>query len=149
MTILSKVLLPSVSLAVVAAAAPAMAQEAGGGLQEIVVTARKQAESLQTTPIAVTAVSGETLQRMNIVAADQLAHITPNLVIAQQTSSLSAATVTIRGIGQTNPSMALDPAVGIYVDGVYVARAAGAVFDLVEPERIRSAARATRNALWS
>ena len=105
-------------------------------IADIVVTARRQAETMQRTPIAVTALGGATLEKMNIQQVDQIAQATPNLIFSQQSSSLSAASVTIRGIGQTDPSLALDTAVGIYLDGVYVARSAGAVFDLVDPERI-------------
>lgn len=131
----TKILLSSASLAVLTTAVPAFAQS-GGGLEDIVVTARKQAESLQQTPISVTAMTGEMMERRNIVQADQIADSTPNLVIAQQPTAMGAATVNIRGIGQTDPSMGLDTAVGIYLDGVYVARTAGAIFDLVDPERI-------------
>ena len=112
---------------------------AGGGsdaIQDIVVTARRQSESLQKTPISITALNSGSLERINVQSVDKVAQVAPNLVISQQSSSLSAASINIRGIGQTDPSLGLDTAVGIYLDGVYVARSAGSIFDLVDLERI-------------
>jgi iron complex outermembrane receptor protein len=108
----------------------------GNGIQDIVVTARRQSESLQKTPISITALNSQALEKINIQAVDKVAQVVPNLVISQQSSSLSAASINIRGIGQTDPSLGLDTAVGIYLDGVYVARSAGSIFDLVDLERI-------------
>jgi iron complex outermembrane receptor protein len=106
------------------------------GIQDIVVTARRTSESLQKTPISITALSSDTLEKINVTQVDKVAQIAPNLVISQQSSSLSAASINIRGIGQTDPSLALDTAVGVYLDGVYVARSAGSIFDLVDLERL-------------
>jgi iron complex outermembrane receptor protein len=106
------------------------------GLQDIVVTARRQSESLQKTPISITALDSAALDKMNVQSVEKVAQVAPNLVISQQSSSLSAASINIRGIGQTDPSLGLDTAVGIYLDGVYVARSAGSIFDLVDLERI-------------
>lgn len=135
------------ALALSAPWAPAMAQTASeemtaatedsrGGLEDIVVTARRQSESLQRTPIAVTALNSSALEKMNVQQVDKIAQVAPNLVISQQSSGLSAASINIRGIGQTDPSLGLDTAVGVYLDGVYVARSAGSIFDLVDLERI-------------
>ena len=116
--------------------APAAAVEERAGLEDIVVTARRQSESLQRTPIAVTALNSAALEKLNVQQVDKIAQIAPNLVISQQSSGLSAASINIRGIGQTDPSLGLDTAVGVYLDGVYVARSAGSIFDLVDLERI-------------
>lgn len=106
------------------------------GIQDIVVTARRTSESLQKTPISITALGSAALEKINVTQVDKIAQVAPNLVISQQSSSLSAASINIRGIGQTDPSLALDTAVGVYLDGVYVARSAGSIFDLVDLERI-------------
>jgi iron complex outermembrane receptor protein len=119
-----------------APAEPAAAAVAEDGLQDIVVTARRQSESLQKTPISITALNSLALEKANVQSVEKVAQIAPNLVISQQSSSLSAASINIRGIGQTDPSLGLDTAVGIYLDGVYVARSAGSIFDLVDLERI-------------
>jgi len=117
-------------------AAQAAAAPEAGGLQDIVVTARRTSESLQKTPIAVSALNSSALEKMNVQQVDKIAQVVPNLVISQQSSALSASSIMIRGIGQTDPSFALDTAVGVYLDGVYVARSAGSIFDLVDLERV-------------
>lgn len=121
-------------------AQPASAQDTvattGKGLDDIVVTARRTSESLQKTPISITALNAEALEKINVNQVDKVAQVAPNVVISQQSGALSAASINIRGIGQTDPSFALDTAVGIYMDGVYVARTAGSIFDLVDLERI-------------
>jgi iron complex outermembrane receptor protein len=117
------------------AAAP-QAETASTGLQDIVVTARRSNESLQSVPVAVTALSGEFLERQNFNDATSLPRLAPSLSIEKQPSSLSAASVFIRGIGNEEPSALSEQGVGIYLDGVYLARSAGAVFDLLDLERI-------------
>lgn len=118
----------------------AVAQETtptvGNGLSEIIVTARRQSEFLQKTPVAITAVTGETIDKLNIQQVDKLGAIAPNLAITEQTASVSASTIHIRGIGEQNPILTSESGVGLYLDGVYVARTSGAIFDLVDMERI-------------
>ena len=116
--------------------APAAAAPEAGTIQDIVVTARRTSESLQKTPIAITALNSSSLEKLNVQQVDKIAQVVPNLVISQQSSALSASSIMIRGIGQTDPSLGLDTAVGVYLDGVYVARSAGSIFDLVDLERI-------------
>ncbi len=110
----------------------------GGASQlgEIVVTARRTQENLQQTPVAVTALSGELLNKLNVRDVVATAQFTPNLSIAAQPASITAASVYIRGIGNASPSAVSEQGVGIYLDGVYIARSAGAIFDLVDLERV-------------
>ncbi|MDY0065680.1 MAG: TonB-dependent receptor [Steroidobacteraceae bacterium] len=117
------------------AQAPA-AQSSLGVLQEITVTARRQEESLQDTPVSVTAISGQLLDNLNIQDMTSVAEFAPNLTIAHQPSSTTATSISLRGIGQTEPAATAEQGVGLYLDGVYIARTAGAVFDLVDLERI-------------
>jgi len=98
----------------------------------IIVTARRREEGLQDTPIAISAFSAETLQNRQILQTSDLERITPSLQFktAGQLSGNSAATVVfIRGIGQLDPTAAVDPGVGIYIDEVYVGRAVGGAID--------------------
>ena len=118
------------------AQATATEDSAETGLGDIVVTARRSSESLQSVPVAVTALGSDFIERQNIASAADVPKFAPNLTVEQQPSSLSAATVFIRGIGNNEPSAVSEQGVGIYLDGVYLARAAGAVFDLIELERI-------------
>jgi len=109
------------------------------GLDEIVVTARKRAENLQDTPIAITALTGEALERRDLSRITEIDRYTPSLVLngtAPLSGNPSTAVVFLRGIGQIDFTINTDPGVGIYVDGVYVARSAGSVLDLVDVERV-------------
>lgn len=110
--------------------------EKSGGVEEIIVTARKTAENLQDTPVSITAFSATFLDRQNVQQVDKIAEFTPNLIISRQPSSLTAASILIRGTGQVEPSAVAEPGVGVYLDGVYIARTAGAVLDLVDLERV-------------
>lgn len=124
---------------------PAMAQEGTqtseyqplGG--EIIVTARKREEKLQDTPIAISAFSSAGLAARGVQATDSLATITPNLTLQNNPAfggSANSAAIYIRGIGQQDFVPTVDPGVGVYVDGVYVARSVGSILDLVDFERI-------------
>lgn len=120
---------------------PTMAQAQNNGanrgqIEDIVVTARRTAEALQDTPVSISAFSQTFLERQNIQQVDKIAQFTPNLVISRQPSSLSAASILIRGVGQTEPSAVAEPGVGMYLDGVYIARTGGSILDLVDLERI-------------
>lgn len=108
------------------------AHQAGDVAQEIVVTARRRAESLQDTPVAITALSAETLEQRQIQQTQDLERITPSLQFkpAGQLSGNSASSVVfIRGVGQVDPTAAVDPGVGIYLDEVYLGRAVGGAID--------------------
>ena len=108
-------------------------------LEEVVVTARKKSESLQDTPISVTALSGDRLEDMGLSRITKLQNVTPNLVF-QNTPAYSGAgnnaAVYIRGIGQKDFVPTIDPGVGIYVDEVYLGRSAGAVLDMIDIQQV-------------
>jgi iron complex outermembrane receptor protein len=123
------------------ASSPAWAQESAppsGDMQieEIVVTAQKREENLQSVPIAVSAFGHETLERIGANRAGDIGRLVPNLSATATPSSTSTIAYSIRGIGQVEPLMTVDPGVGIYVDGVYVARQTGGAFQLADIERI-------------
>ena len=108
-------------------------------LEEIVVTARKRTEDLQSTPISIRAFSGEDLEARGVDRMDDLANYVPNMTFQNSpghSGSNSAAAVYVRGIGQQDFVPTVDPGVGIYIDGVYVARSLGAVLDVLDIERI-------------
>ena len=127
--------------AIVAAAAvaagsivPAAAQE----LEEIIVTARKIEESLQEAPVAVSVVTGDTLARMGSQDLTAVGQYAPNVIFetGQSTSGIRSPTIYIRGVGQPDFIIVEDPAIGVYLDGVYVGRTIGSVFDLVDVNRV-------------
>lgn len=134
------------SLAVAAGllgAAPAAAQETGSTEAAeaetesddapIIVTARRRAESLQETPVAVTVFSGEDLEDRQVTQTQDLEKFTPSLQFkpaGQLSGNSAAAVVFIRGIGQLDPTAAVDPGVGVYIDDVYVGRSIGGTIEL-------------------
>ena len=121
------------------AATPVLAAEEGFTLEEVMVTARKREESAMDVPISVTALDGKELEYRNITTTDQLTAVTPNLQFGTHSPSSghnSAAPIFIRGVGQPDFIPSSDPGVGLYVDGVYVARSVGAATELLDLERI-------------
>lgn len=108
-------------------------------LEEVVVTARRREESLQDAPISITAFSAADLDVRGVTQLVDLNRYTPNLMIQNNPgngSSTSAAAVYIRGIGQDDFAPSVEPGVGIYVDGVYLARTVGALLDVLDVESI-------------
>lgn len=126
------------------APAAATAQPAGVAssdkdyIPEVKVTATRYSTSLLKTPLAVTAYSQDSLSRMGITSAKDLANEIPNVNI-QQTGD-SAVQITIRGITSSNTTEIGDPAVGFHVDGLYSPRPQGAqalMFDVEQVEVLR------------
>lgn len=117
----------------------AHAPQPSGGVEEIVVTAQKRSENVQTVPIAVTAFTANTLIEKNVTAVQGLSNLTPNVTLdagSPFSGSTSVLTAYIRGIGQDDFAFNLDPGVGVYVDGIYLARTVGANTDLLDVDRI-------------
>lgn len=107
------------------------------GLQEIIVTARKVAENMQDVPVAITAFTGESLEKQNLQQVADLARFTPGLVMRQGSSSNSALTIALRGQVQVDILATLDPSVGTYVDGVYWARAYGLNASMMDVQSVQ------------
>ncbi|HEY0084486.1 MAG TPA: TonB-dependent receptor [Allosphingosinicella sp.] len=103
---------------------------------DIVITARRRAESLQDVPISVSAFSGEALENQGAVDITALQQQTPNLTLQIARGSNSTLIAFIRGIGQQDPVWGFEPGVGLYIDDVYVARPQGAVLDIFDVERV-------------
>lgn len=107
-----------------------------GTVEELVVTARRVEENLQTTPVAISAFSAETLQRQGATAITDLQGAVPNLNLVQGRASSNSTNIYIRGIGQPDALQTFDPAVGVYVDDVYYSRIRGTQFDLLDLARV-------------
>jgi iron complex outermembrane receptor protein len=105
-------------------------------IEEIVVTARRTEENLQRTPVAVTATTGAMLERAQITRVDQLQNIAPGLVVQPAVAQPGSAAFSLRGQSSPDGLIAVDQSVGVYVDGVYVARSSGALFNFVDVERV-------------
>ena len=115
---------------------PASDADASRNLGTVVVTARKREETLQEVPVAVTAFTPETLDKLNIKDLGDLDSQVPNLTIYAARGSTSTVTAYIRGVGQADPLWGVDPGVGIYLDDVYIARPQGALLDVFDVDRI-------------
>ncbi len=105
-------------------------------LGSVTVTARKREETLQDVPVAVTAFTADSLDRLNVADISDLDAQVPNLTIYAARGSSSTVTAYIRGVGQSDPLWGVDPGVGIYLDDVYIARPQGALLDVFDVERI-------------
>ena len=128
---------------VLALSSPAFAQAAAeedqGGIAEIVVTAQKRAENVQDVPIAISAFTADALQERAVGDVSGLSGITPNVTFDASTPFSGSSAVlgaSIRGIGSADFAFNIDPAVGVYLDGVYLGRSIGANQDLLDVERI-------------
>lgn len=121
------------------AAGAAQAEDDGGGIRDIVVTAQKRAESVQDVPIAVSAFASEALEERAVSSVAQLSNLTPNVTLDASvpfSGSTAVLAASIRGIGSNDFAFNIDPGVGVYLDGVYLARSVGANQDLLDIARI-------------
>ena len=107
-----------------------------GVLEEVVVTAQKKEENLQDTPIAITAITESTIDDLDIANVVDLAGMAPNVHIINTPSNNTAATIAMRGGVTINPAITWEPTVGMYLDGVYLGKGQGSIFDVVDLERV-------------
>lgn len=105
-------------------------------IEEIIVTARKTEESIQDTPISIQAFGTRELESIGAYEPDAVANYTPNVRMQKQTSSQDNYSYSIRGVSSGETALAVEPTVGLYIDGIYIARSTGAAFDLVDLQRI-------------
>jgi iron complex outermembrane receptor protein len=130
------------ALFVLAAAPAALAQNAADDsaenilIEEIIVTAQRREQALQDVPMSVSAFTAEELSYLQADNLDSLQGAVPNLNLVQGRGSNSSANVFIRGVGQPDALQTFDPAVGIYLDDVYLSRIQSALFKLYDIERI-------------
>jgi iron complex outermembrane receptor protein len=123
-------------LAISAGAAIAAATDT---LEEIVVTAQKRSQNIQDVPISISAFTAEALQSKGLSDLRALTNLTPNVNLdggSPFSGDSSVLSASIRGIGQDDFAFNLDPGVGVYLDGVYLARTIGANQSLLDVDRI-------------
>lgn len=131
-----------------AEAAPAADAAAAAGearhelvIDEVVITARRRSESIQNVPIAVTAVSGEALERANVTDVNEIATQVPSLVVVPGSSGSKAIpTFAIRGQSQQELSILADPSVPVYFNDVVIERQQGvnsALYDIQSVEVLK------------
>jgi len=131
-------MLASLAASGFAISAPVMAQdvEAENDDGVIIVTAQRRAEDIQDVPASVTALSGEQLEIRQITDTNDLQAQIPGVVISTGSGTTSSARIFFRGVGEDESRGAIDPAVGIYIDNVYLGRTVGSLVDLVDIEQV-------------
>ena len=123
-------LLAGVTLAFSFTATPIMAE-----IEEVIVTAQKRQSTLLDTPIAVSAVGGLEVERAQARDVRDIATLVPSLQVNTFASSSNTA-FSIRQIGSTTFNFGVEPAVGVFVDGVYRSRNGASINDFLGLERV-------------
>lgn len=112
-------------------AAPA-ADEPQAGLEQITVTARKRVENVQDVPIAVSAITGESLENRYVPDVRAVAKYIPNVQLGQVQFSGATLSASIRGLTFADIERSFEPAVATSIDGVFLASNTGALVDLFD-----------------
>ncbi|MFC6981105.1 TonB-dependent receptor [Microbulbifer taiwanensis] len=109
---------------------------AGQTLEEVTVTAQKREESLQDAPISIIAFNNEKLEKMGVTDIVDIQNAVPNVTFSPFFQNKNSVSPYIRGVGNADIQVTKDPAVGVYLDGVYLGRSAGLALDVADLERI-------------
>ena len=105
------------------------------GLEEVRVVARRRDESLQDTPVAVTALGASILEDAQIREVNQIQDLVPNLTWNTGASGVQNS-ISIRGVGKASEDIVFDPGVGVYIDGVLLSRDVGQLLPMLDVEQI-------------
>ena len=109
----------------------------GDGIEDIVVTAQFKSQRIQDIPIAISAVSGASIESRGLQNIAQVAHTIPNVFVERSGAGTGvSANVYIRGVGQSDSSFSLEPGVGVYVDDVYYGVISGSLFETLDLDRV-------------
>ncbi len=102
----------------------------------IIVTARRRDETLQSTPVAITAINASMIENKASVNIGDLQGAAPNLLITQQNSGAQAANLSIRGLTYADIEKSQEPTVGVVIDGVFIGTNTGQLLDFFDIEQI-------------
>ena len=117
-------------------AGAAFAQSAPA-LEEIIVTAQRREENLQSTPISVSSIDSERLREMDANTLEGMSNVVPNFSVGNATGQVgNRAAVSIRGVNEALGSIGTSPAVGIYIDDVYFGQPGISFLRLIDVERV-------------
>jgi iron complex outermembrane recepter protein len=107
-------------------------------LGTVTVTATKKAnvENVQDVPVSVTAYNSDTLDALNVTTLESLSYSSPNVSLDDVGTSKGTANFAIRGLGVNSSIPSIDPAVGVFIDGVYLGINSGVVVDLFDIDSI-------------
>jgi outer membrane receptor protein involved in Fe transport len=118
-----------------AADAPATAGSSAPMLEEVVVTAQKRSQNLQSVPLSVSAVTSQTLKQAGVVDMRGIAALVPALQVVQTIGPVNQS-YRIRGMGSDANIPTFEPDVALFIDGVYMPRSGLSVDDLVDVDRV-------------
>jgi iron complex outermembrane recepter protein len=119
------------------AASPPAEHGIGNILEEVVVSsARKRSESVQTTPIAVTALDETLLERAHVTDLTDISALAPNLHMARTLSTADAVTIYMRGFGVRSNDPSVDPHVATFLDGIYQPLVSGTLIDMFDVAQV-------------
>jgi len=126
----------TLALAGMANTAIAQQMENKGVLEIIEVTAQKRVQNLQELPTAVTVFNTDSIRDKGITDVEDLSVYTPNMQISETPGGSTGATIAIRGSVTINPAVTWEPTTGVYVDGVFVSKNVGGLFDVAAIDRV-------------
>ncbi|MEY2926332.1 MAG: hypothetical protein RL367_809, partial [Pseudomonadota bacterium] len=139
-TITRTLMMALASTSLIGLAAPVMAQETAAADEAdagaIIVTARRRDESLQDTPVAITAINAAMIENKASTNIGDLMGAAPNLLITQQNSGAQAANLSIRGLTYADIEKSQDPTVGVVIDGVFIGTNTGQLLDFFDIQQV-------------
>ncbi len=106
------------------------------GLGDIIVTARRREESIQTVPVAVSVMGGRQLERISPANLTDLTGMVPNMQIANVGTGPGVASIFIRGLGYREAEKTQTPAVGVIIDGLFIGTNTGQLLDGFDIENV-------------
>jgi iron complex outermembrane receptor protein len=109
---------------------------AAGGIDDIVVTAQRREQQLQDVPLAVTALNAQMIEDLNARDIRDLTGLVPNLVVSEISIGPGMSQVSLRGVNSQDPEKSFDPAVGVFIDGVYLGTSAFNLLDAFDLEQV-------------
>lgn len=120
-----------------ASAAQQASDSTGAPTEDIIVTARFRSETVQQTPISITALTGEALAQRGVQGVEGIARSAPNVTLEKNTAGYGKSVIAyIRGVGQSDFLPAFEPGVGIYIDDVYQGTLFGSLFDFADVAQV-------------
>ncbi len=135
-TLLSCLALPSAATGQETGGASRTAPPANAVLGVVVVTAQRREERLQSVPVAASVFSADQLRHRQVDDLQALQYTTPNLSMTPNRTSGTTTSIAMRGQVELETTPTVDPAVGLYLGGVYLARTTGANLELIDMERV-------------
>jgi iron complex outermembrane receptor protein len=134
--VMARALLSALAVSLSGVAQSVVAQQSTGGLEEVIVTAQKREQNLQDVPVAVTALTQETLEVNTVVDVSDLSGLAPNLTVRPAVGGTNLPAFNMRGITSYGIVPGSDKQISTYLDGVYIGSPRGGIFTLPDIQRL-------------